>query len=57
MAGIVETANNDYSGGVENFPRFLENWSGSTFTYNGSMVVLYLSQFWQSRVAGHRFSL
>src|SRR5208282_1678651 len=34
-----------YSGGVENFPRFLENWSGYTFTYNGSMVVMYPSQF------------
>jgi hypothetical protein len=44
MAGIVETGNGYYSGGVENFPRFLENWSGRTFTYNGSMIVLYYSQ-------------
>ncbi len=44
LAGIVETGNGYYSGGVENFPRFLENWSGKTFTYNGSMVVLYHSQ-------------
>ena len=28
---------------VENFPRFLENWSGKTFTYNGSMVVMFYS--------------
>ena len=33
-----------YSGGVENFPRFLEDWSGDTFTYNGSMVVMFYSQ-------------
>lgn len=45
LAGIVETGNGYYSGGVENFPRFLENWSGKVFTYNGSMVVLYKSKF------------
>ncbi len=32
-----------YSGGLENFMRFLENWSGVTYTYNGSLVCL-----WQS---------
>lgn len=50
LAGIVETLTyNTYSGGVENFPRFLENWNPSSgrknFTYNGSMVVLFPSQF------------
>jgi hypothetical protein len=49
MAGIVPsvTTNNQshYSGGVENFPRFLENWSGKTLTYNGSMVVMFQSRF------------
>ncbi len=49
MAGIVQPTNTTgtlhYSGGVENFPRFLENWGGYTFTYNGSMVVMYPSQF------------
>ena len=33
-----------YSGGVENFVRFLENWGGQTFTYNGSMVQMFNSQ-------------
>ncbi|MEP6808665.1 MAG: hypothetical protein ABI992_00345 [Chthoniobacterales bacterium] len=33
-----------YSGGAENFPRFLEDWSGIKFTYYGSMVQLYKSQ-------------
>ncbi|MEP6809131.1 MAG: hypothetical protein ABI992_02730 [Chthoniobacterales bacterium] len=33
-----------YSGGAENFPRFLENWSGQAITYYGSMVQLYQSQ-------------
>lgn len=45
LAGIVPTVSGSYSGGVENFPRFLENWSGKNFTYNGSMVVMYPSQF------------
>lgn len=44
LAGIVPTGNGYYSGGVENFPRFLENWSGRTFTYNGSMTVLFDSR-------------
>jgi hypothetical protein len=45
LAGIVETVEGSYSGGVENFPRFLEDWSGKTFTYNGSMIVMFPSQY------------
>jgi hypothetical protein len=45
LAGIVETTSGSYSGGVENFPRFLEDWTGKTFTYNGSMVVMYDSVY------------
>ena len=49
LAGIVQTTNSngikEYSGGVENFPRFLEDWSGKTLTYNGSMVVMFPSQY------------
>ena len=33
-----------YSGGAENFPRFLEDWSAIKFTYYGSMVELYNSR-------------
>lgn len=33
-----------YNGGVENFPRFLEDWAGKTFNYRGSFVSLGLSQ-------------
>jgi len=44
LAGIVETVSGQYSGGVENFPRFLENWSGDSLTYNGSMAVMFPSQ-------------
>jgi hypothetical protein len=44
LAGIVPTVTGVYSGGVENFTRFLENWSGDTFTYNGSMLVMFDSR-------------
>lgn len=30
----------DYNGGLENYPRFHENWSGRTLTYRGSFVSL-----------------
>lgn len=32
-----------YSGGLNNFPRFLESWSNNTFTYKGSMIELFAS--------------
>lgn len=56
LSGIVTTKIQNgakfYSGGVENFPRFLENWSGNSLTYNGSMVVMFPSRqakgVWQS---------
>ena len=56
LGGIVETASvggtKYYSGGVENFPRFLEDWNNKALTYNGSMVVMFTSQyantFWKS---------
>ncbi len=44
LAGIVPSDGRHYSGGVENFPRFLEDWGGRTLTYNGSMVVMYNSK-------------
>jgi hypothetical protein len=34
-----------YGGGLENLPRFLENWSGVTFRYTGSLVSLYSSRY------------
>jgi hypothetical protein len=47
ISGIVPTAavggDGSYSGGAENFPRFLENWDTKTLTYYGSMVELYQS--------------
>ncbi len=43
LAGIVATTSASDSGGVENFPRFLEDWTGHTLTYNGSMVCMFYS--------------
>jgi len=47
MEGIVPSDGVSYSGGVENFMRLLEDWSGagSTLTYNGSIVVMFASQY------------
>ncbi len=44
FTGNVPTTAASYSGGLENLPRFLEDWSGNTFTYNGSMVVYFSSE-------------
>ncbi len=45
LTGVVETTKGKYSGGMENFPRFLENWgSANVFTYNGSMVKMFASR-------------
>lgn len=47
VAGNVPTGSkgNNYSGGAENFVRFLEDWTGKTFTYYGSMLELYASLY------------
>ena len=46
LEGIVESSNGNYSGGVENFLRLLENWNTSVpLTYNGSIVVMFPSQY------------
>jgi hypothetical protein len=44
VSGIIQTGGGNYSGGVENFPRFLEDWTNKTFTYYGSMVELFQSK-------------
>jgi hypothetical protein len=44
LTGIVPSNGTYYSGGVENYPRLLENWSGVNLYYNGSMVEMFASQ-------------
>ncbi len=41
VAGNVPTTSSSYSGGIENFPRFHEDWSGKNFTIYGSFGLLY----------------
>jgi hypothetical protein len=49
-----------YGGGLENFPRFLENWGGVTHRYTGSLVSMFTSQFatgfWGNSVNGAYYS-
>jgi hypothetical protein len=45
LEGIVPSNGAHYSGGVENFLRLLEGWSGHTLYYNGSIIVLFPSQY------------
>ncbi len=46
LTGVVETTYGQYSGGMENFPRFLESWgAANALTYNGSMVKMFPSQY------------
>ena len=44
LTGVPVTAGGAYSGGAELSLRLVEEWSGKTLTFNGSMVVLFQSQ-------------
>jgi hypothetical protein len=55
--GIVESSGSNYSGGVENFLRLLENWSGKTLTYNGSIVAMFPSQYATNFWNGNYYSV
>lgn len=46
------TGTQEYSGGVHNMPRFLENWSGKTVAIRGSLVSMY-----NTRVANGLWSI
>jgi hypothetical protein len=57
LTGIVQTVptiSGNFSGGVENYLRFLENWNGGNtpLYYNGSIIAMFTSQyatnFWQN---------
>jgi Tfp pilus assembly protein PilX len=44
VTGNTPTSVGSYNGGLENLPRFLENWSGIDFTYAGSLINLWQTQ-------------
>lgn len=46
ITGDLEASGTNYGGGLENLPRFLEDWNGTDFNLTGSMV-----QGWHSRQA------
>jgi type II secretory pathway pseudopilin PulG len=52
LEGIVPSVGSSYCGGVENFMRLLQNWGSLTLTYNGSIIVMFQSQYatnlWQA---------
>jgi hypothetical protein len=51
MTGNVPSGGSKYSGGFENLPRFLENWSGVNFNWKGSAIDL-----WESEIADGQWS-
>lgn len=44
VAGHLPTTDDGYGGGLENLPRFLEDWSGKALAWNGSMNSLWYSE-------------
>lgn len=59
VSGIVPSGKyggKTYSGGAENFPRFLENWSSRALIYRGSMVCLYESEVATANWGGGYYS-
>jgi len=44
LGGTVPTTSGSYSGGMENYGRFLEDWSGKNFTIYGALAPLYNSE-------------
>jgi len=44
LGGVDVTTAGNYNGGLENYPRFHETWSGRTLTYRGSFVSLGVPQ-------------
>ncbi len=51
MTGNVPSGAGQYSGGFDNLPRFLEDWSGIDFNWTGSAVDL-----WESEIAIGQYS-
>lgn len=45
VTGNLPTKYGQYSGGLENFPRFLENWSGKSVDISGGFMQLFRSKY------------
>ncbi len=59
LEGIVQSTNSNYSGGVENFLRLLEQWGNPSpaLNYNGSIVVLFPSIYATNYWNGNYYSV
>jgi len=44
VAGNVPTTSSSYSGGIENFTRFHEDWGSAYFTIYGALALLFDSE-------------
>ncbi len=58
MTGNFETGTSGrgYNGGLENLPRFLEDWGGINFTWRGAAVSLWYSRQTGAAVSGSYYS-
>jgi len=56
ITGNVPTKVGQYSGGLENFPRFLENWSSKTVDVTGGFIQLFRSKFSTGKWGGGYYS-
>lgn len=45
ITGNLPTQTGQYNGGLENFPRFLESWSGKSANITGGFIQLFRSQY------------
>ena len=44
IAGVDTTTSGNYNGGLENYPRFLEDWTGKNLNISGSFIELWNAQ-------------
>lgn len=52
LSGWAESTSSDYGGGIENFPRYLENWAGVQHYLRGSLVMGFHSVYYPWKRSG-----
>lgn len=56
IVGNTETEDGEYNGGLENYPRFHENWTGITCTVIGSMISSWTNLYATGSVSDAQFN-
>lgn len=56
ITGNTATTSGSYNGGLENFPRFLENWSGQNVNISGGFIQLFRSLYATGKWGGSYYS-